>query len=254
MPFLAAIRFLTSIPLPWRREDWRQRASREQFARSLPYYPVVGLLIGLMLAGIYWLCSLFLPQALTSGILLVALVAITGGLHLDGFIDTADGIAAGHKNADRRKQVMHDSSVGAIGVVAVVLLLVVKYAALNSVPSSWLMATLVLMPVLSRWAMVYAVFAYPYGRQQGMGGELRRATGWSGFIAATVVALAIALVLAQLAGLAILLVVWLVVIALAAFFKSKFAGLTGDTYGAINELAEVSVLIVVTLMAYNGWL
>ncbi|MEE8205142.1 MAG: adenosylcobinamide-GDP ribazoletransferase, partial [Dehalococcoidales bacterium] len=71
MPFLAAIRFLTSIPLPWRQEDWRREVSREQFARSLPYYPVVGLLIGLMLAGIYWLCSLFLPQALTSGILLV---------------------------------------------------------------------------------------------------------------------------------------------------------------------------------------
>lgn len=254
MPFLAAIRFLTSIPLPWRQEDWWQRVSREQFARSLPYYPVVGLLIGLMLAGIYWLFSLFLPQALVSGLLLAAMAAITGGLHLDGFVDTTDGIAAGHKDADIGKRVMHDSSVGAIGVIAVILLLLVKFASLNSVPQSWMMATLVLMPVLSRWAMVYAVFMYPYGRWRGMGGELRRATGWAGFMAATIVALAVALVLAKLAGLVVMLIVWLAVMGLAAFFKSKFNGLTGDNYGAINELVEVLVLIMVAVMAYNRWL
>lgn len=254
MSFLAALRFLTSIPFPWREEDWWQQVSREQFARSLPYYPVVGLLIGLVLAGLYWLLSSFLPPALTSGLLVVALVAITGGLHLDGFIDTVDGVAAGHKNAEVRKQVMHDASVGAIGVVAVILLLLVKYVSLNSVPSSWLMATLVMMPVISRWAMVYAVFIYPYARPKGMGGELKRATGWPGFIMATLTTLAVVLVLAQLAGLVVMLVAWLGVVAMAAFFKDKFSGLTGDTYGAINELTEVLILIFVALLAYNGWL
>ena len=254
MAFLAAIRFLTSIPLPWRREEWWRQTSQEQFARSLPYYPVVGLLIGLLLAGCYWLFSLFLPHTLLSALLLVVIVAITGGLHLDGFIDTIDGIAAGHADAARRKSVMKDASVGAIGVVAVIVLLLVKFASLNSLPHSWMMATLVLMPVLGRWAMVYAVFFYPYGRQQGMGGELRKATRWSGFIAATLITLAIALVLAQLAGLAIMIICWLLVLGAAAFFKSKFSGLTGDTYGAINELVEVLVLILVAVMAYNRWL
>ncbi len=254
MSLLAAIRFLTSIPIPWLQEDWWRQVSREQFARSLPYYPVVGLLIGLILAGIGWLLYLFLPQAVTSGLLVVAMVIITGGLHLDGFVDTFDGLAAGHKTPEMRQQVMHRAGAGAIGVVSVILLLLVKYLSLNSVPESWLMATLVLMPVVSRWAMVYAVFIYPYARRQGMGKELKRATGWYGFAAATAVTLAVALVLAQLAGLAILVAVWILVMALAAFFKGKFSGLTGDTYGAINELAEVFILIIVVLLAHNQWL
>lgn len=87
-----------------------------------------------------------------------------------------------------------------------------------------------------------------------MGGELRRGTRWSGFILATIVALAVSLVLAQTAGLAITVITWLAVLGLAAFFKSKFEGLTGDNYGAINELAEVLVLLMVAVLAYNGWI
>jgi adenosylcobinamide-GDP ribazoletransferase len=206
------------------------------------------------LAGCYWLFSLFLPHTLLSALLLVIIVAITGGLHLDGFIDTIDGIAAGHADAARRKSVMKDASVGAIGVIAVITLLLVKFVSLNSLPHSWMMAALVLMPVLSRWAMVYAVFFYPYGRQQGMGGELRKVTRWSGFISASLITLVIVLVLAQLTGLAIMVICWLLVLGVAAFLKSKFNGLTGDTYGAINELVEVLVLIIIAVIAYNRWL
>jgi len=249
LPLLAAIRFLTSIPLPW----WRE-ANQEEFVRSLGYYPVVGFLIGLILAGLSWLLGLFLPSAVVNGLLIVAMAIITGALHLDGFIDTCDGLAAGHKIPEVRKKVMRDSRAGAIGIVAAVLLLLVKYVSLNSVPEPWFVATLVLMPVVSRWAMVYAVFAYPYARPSGLGKELKQATGWPVFTAATVTALAIALVLVQLAGLAIMLGIWVIVMAMAAYFRRMFSGLTGDTYGAINELAEVCVLVIVVLLAHNRWL
>ena len=253
MAFLAAIRFLTSIPLPFRKEEWWRETSQKQFAASLPYYPVVGLLIGLILVGAYWLLNSFIPHNLLSALLLALLVAITGGLHLDGFIDTTDGIAAGHADATRRKSVMKDASVGAIGVVAVIVLLLVKFIALNSIPDVHVMAALLLMPVLGRWAMVYAVFFYPYGRPQGMGGELRKGTRQGGFIIATLAALAVSLVLAQFVGAAIMGLAWFVVLALAAFFRSKFGGLTGDNYGAINELVETLVLIIVAVLAYNRW-
>jgi len=248
LKFLAALSFLTVIPLPRRRE-----VSPEQVGRSIGYFPVVGIIIGLILAGLYWLLRLVLPSAVVSGLLLVCLVVLTGGLHLDGFVDTCDGIA-GHKTPEARWQVMHDSRAGAFGIVGVCCLLIVKYVSLNSVPDSLMMMTLVLMPVVSRWAMVYAVFAYPYARPSGLGKVFKQAASRRRLAIATLVALAVAIPWFRLAGLVIMLGVWVIVVAMAAYLKRKFSGLTGDTYGAINEVAEVGVLILVCLLAHNQWL
>ena len=256
MRFLTALGLLTIIPLPWRRE-----VSLEEAGRSTGYFPVVGILIGLILAGLNWLLSLFLPSAVVSALLIVSLVVLSGALHLDGFVDTFDGIA-GHKTIEERWRVMHDSRVGAFGIVGVVLLLLVKYVSLNSVPEHLLMSTLVLMPVVSRWAMVYTVFAYPSARPSGLGKMFKQGVSWQRFTTATVITLVVAIGLARLAnityfylaGLVIMLGIWVIVIAMAAYLKRKFSGLTGDTYGAINEVAEVCVLILVCLLAHNQWL
>ena len=256
MRFLAALNFLTIIPLPWRRE-----ASPEELEGSIGYFPVIGLIIGLILAGLNWLLSLFLPSAVVNGLLIVSMAVISGALHLDGFVDTCDGIA-GHKTVEDRWRVMHDSRAGAFGIVGVFLLLLVKYVSLNSVPENLLLVTLVLMPVVSRWAMVYTVFAYSYARPAGLGKIFKQGASWQRFTTATVITLAVAIGLARLAnityfylaGLAIMLAIWVIVVAMATYLKRKFAGLTGDTYGAINEVAEVCVLILVCLLAHNQWL
>ncbi|MBI2174827.1 MAG: adenosylcobinamide-GDP ribazoletransferase, partial [Candidatus Omnitrophica bacterium] len=172
MRFLAALSFLTIIPLPIRRE-----ISPEEVGRSLGYFPVVGVIIGLILAGLNWLFRWFLPPTVISGLLIVAMVLISGALHLDGFIDTCDGIA-GHQTVEDRWRVMHDSRVGAFGVIGVFLLLLVKYVSLSSLPESWLTITLLVMPVVSRWAMVYAVFAYPYARPDGLGLAFKQGASW----------------------------------------------------------------------------
>ncbi len=255
MRFLAALSFLTIIPVPRRRET-----TPEEVGRSVVYFPVVGGIIGLILVGLNWLLGLVLPSAVVNGLLLVSLVVISGALHLDGFVDTCDGIA-GHKTVEARWQVMRDSRAGAFGIIGVFLLLLVKYVTLSSVPANWLMVTLVLMPVVSRWVMVYAVFAYPYARPDGLGKAFKQGASWRGFAIATVITLAIAIGLARLAnvayfylaGLAMMFGVWVIVVAMAAYFKRKFSGLTGDTYGAINEVAEVAVLILISLLAYNRW-
>jgi len=249
--FLAAISFLTTIPLPRRRE-----ASPEEIGGSVVYFPVVGIIIGLILAGLNWLLGLFLPSAVVNGLVIVSLVVLTGALHLDGFGDTCDGIA-GHKTVENRWRVMHDSRVGSFSIVGIFCLLLVKYISLNSVPDTLLMPTLVLMPVVSRWAMVYTVFAYPYAKPSGLGKVFKQETNWQRFTIATIITLVVAIGLAQLAGLAIMLVLpgtWIVVVTIASYLKRKFSGLTGDTYGAINEIAEVGVLILVSLLAYNHWL
>lgn len=255
MKILDALSFLTIVPLPGRRE-----ASPEAVGGSLGYFPAAGLVIGLILAGLNWLLVLFLPSALVNGLLLVALVVITGGLHLDGLADTCDGIAA-HKTVEDRWRVMRDSHVGAFGVVGIFLLLLVQYVALNSLPQSLLPATLVLMPVVSRWAMVYVVFVYPYARPTGLGKVFKQGAGWSSLTLATLITLAVAIIWAGVAhftffylvGLGIIVSIWIIVVAMATFLQRKFDGLTGDTYGAINELVEVSVLILVALLAYNRW-
>ncbi len=116
------------------------------------------------------------------------------------------------------------------------------------------MATLVLMPALSRWAMVYGVFAYPYARPSGLGTVFKEGTNWRRFLIATAIALAVTIPLFQVAGLVIMLGVWLTTLAMAHYLKGKFSGLTGDTYGAINEVGETTVLIMACLLAHNHWL
>ena len=248
MSFLAAIQFLTSIPLPRRRE-----ASPEDLGHSTTYFPVVGLIIGIILGGLNWLLSLVLPPAVVTALLLVVLVIITGALHLDGFVDTCDGIA-GHKSVEDRWRVMRDSRAGAFGIIGIVLLLLVNYVSLNSILETFIMATLLFMPVVSRRAIVYAIFVYPYARPSGLGTAFKQTTKWPQFIAATLITLVVAAALYPLCQLTCLLVIFGVCLVTAVFslyLKRKFSGLTGDTYGAINEVAEVMVLIFVSLLAYK---
>ncbi len=249
MSFVAALQFLTSLPLPRRRE-----ASPEELGRSTAYFPVVGIIIGLILAGLNWLLSLILPSAVVNALLIVVLVIITGALHLDGFVDTCDGIA-GHKSVEERWRVMRDSRAGAFGIVGVVLLLLVKYASLNSVPPTFITATLLFMPVVSRWAMVYALYIYPYARPSGLGTAFKQSTRWPQFTAATLITLVVAAAiypLCQLTGFFLLFGIWIVTTLFSIYLKRKFFGLTGDTYGAINEVAEVMVFVFVSLLAYTG--
>ena len=146
---------------------------------------------------------------------------------------------------------MHDSRARGFGVIGAILLLLVKYVSLTSIPRPLMMTTLVLMPVVSRWAMVYAIFAHPYARPSGLGKVFKEMTSRRRFVVATLVALAVVFALARLPGLAIMFGVWVIIAAMAAYLERKFSGLTGDTYGAINEVAEVSVFILVCLLAYN---
>ena len=249
MGFLAALQFLTSIPLPLKREP-----TPEELGRSAPYFPLVGLIIGLILAGLSWLLHLILPPTLVNALIVVALVIITGALHLDGFADTCDGIA-GHKEVEDRWRVMRDSRAGAFGIVGIVLLLLVKYVSLSSIPETLMMATLLFMPMVSRWAVVYAIFVYPYARPSGMGRLFKQGTRWPRFMVATIITVVVAVVLIpifRLSGVMVILGVWVITAIFAAYLKSKFSGLTGDTYGAINEVTEVSTLILIVLLVRFG--
>ena len=245
LSFLAALQFLTSIPVSLKRQ-----LSPAQLGRATTYFPLVGFIIGLVLAFLNWLLNYILPPAVVNALLIVALVILTGALHLDGFADTCDGMA-GHKPVEERWKVMHDSRTGAFGVVGVVLLLLLKYVSLNSIPTEMMTSVLIFMPVVSRWAMVYAIFTYPYARPSGLGTAYKAATRWPQFTIATVITFAIAVVLLPLfsiTGILLILGVFIIITTFSFYLKHKFAGLTGDTYGAINEVAEVVTLIIAIII------
>ena len=235
----------------------KRELSPEQLGHATTYFPVVGLIIGIILAVLNWLLGFILPSAVVNALLIVALVILTGALHLDGFADTCDGIA-GHKSVEERWHMMRDSHTGAFGVVGVVLLLLIKYISLNNIPPEMMTAVLIFMPVVSRWTMVYAIFAYPYARPEGLGTVYKTATRWPQFTTATIFAFAIAAALYPLfllSGFLLIIGVWLITTGFAFYLKNKFAGLTGDTYGAINEVAEV-VMLVFAIIIFNclGWM
>jgi len=233
MKFIAAFRFLTVIPLPFRRQP-----APEEFGGSVLYFPVVGLVIGLLMAGLYYVLDRLLPGSLATALVIVAMVLVNGALHTDGFIDTCDGLA-GNKAPEERQRVMKDSRVGAFGVIGAVLLFMVKFAALNSLPNNLIYATLILMPVLSRWSMVYAIMAYPYAKPEGLGTTFKQHAKWRDFGIASIVVFVVAELLCwwmklgfiYLSGLFVMAVVWLATLCWSAYLEKKFAGLTGDSYG-----------------------
>lgn len=245
MSFFIALAFLTVMPWPGGRG-----ASPEEVGRSTSFFPLVGAILGLVLAGLNWLLDLALPPSLVNMGLLVALISLTGVLHLDGFIDTCDGLA-GSKSPQERWEVMRDSRVGSFGVAGAFCLLLLKYICLGGLPDSSRVAGLVLMPALSRWAAICSIFAFPYAKPEGLGKVFKEQTSWRNLILATSVTLILSSGLFKVKGIALMFGVWLVAMALGAFLSRRFAGLTGDTYGAIIEVTEVIALILVYLL--SGW-
>jgi len=213
----------------------------------MAWFPVVGLIIGAILAGLNVLLASVLPDLPATALVLVAWVALTGGLHLDGFIDCCDGLLVA-KPPEQRLEIMKDSRVGAFGVIGVVCLLLVKFSALAALAPGDRLAWLLVVPTLSRWTMVWAAWRYPLARREGFAAWFRAGLGWLHVLVAGSTALAVALLIGRLAGLGSFAAVWLFTILFAIWAQRRIPGLTGDVYGALNELAEVVGLLFVILV------
>lgn len=240
MGFWAAVQFLTIFPTPLRHEDTVKTAGQ-----SLSYFPLVGLILGGILFGFHYGLSLALPSTIVPALLIIALVIMTGAHNIDGFIDTCDGVFTEKSNKERLA-IMSDTKVGAFGIVGIVLLLLLKYTSLFSV--SAVLPALLLMPTLSRWTMVSMIFTFPYAKKSGMGLPFKQGATWQRLVVATIIALIVAVVLLSWWGLVLMAVLWLTAFGIASYFRTRLGGLTGDNYGAINELSEVLVLLLIILI------
>jgi adenosylcobinamide-GDP ribazoletransferase len=241
--FIEAIGFLTIIPVPSFDQEKPSDAGR-----CLSFFPVIGLGIGGILLLIYWLLSFLFASQINFALVIAAGVILTGAHHVDGMADTFDGLVAG-KTQKQRLTIMSDNKVGAFGITALVILFLLKFASLNSNPL--VVPTLLMMPVMSRWMMVSSMFMMPAARKSGMGFTFKQGSTWGRFISATVFTAMISVLVLGWQGLVLLLLVWMVVSLIALFFRWRFGGLTGDNYGAINELAEVfTVLLIIVVFRF----
>jgi adenosylcobinamide-GDP ribazoletransferase len=239
----AALVFYTCLPIPW--------ATKLDFCRVSRYVLLVGLLIGGILgfldAGFYFVG---IPVLTRSVLIVVSWIALTGGLHLDGVMDTADGLAV--QDPQRRLQVMTDSATGAFGAIAAVALLLLKTAALSEISSDrWL--SLMAVCGWGRWGQQIAIARYPYLKPTGKGSFHKAALqprdillglllllGLSGLKIVLSRDAAIHAVVMATSGIAIAFLT-------GAWFNRKLGGHTGDTYGAVVEWTEALLLCVLTV-------
>jgi adenosylcobinamide-GDP ribazoletransferase len=161
-------------------------------------------------------------------------------LHLDGFLDSCDGLFGG-RTPEKRLEIMRDERAGAFAVVGGVLLLLVKYAALASVQDR-LGATL-LAPVLGRFGMVLAIVLFPYARAEGLGRAMKDHAGWRELILAALTAGAVSWLAGRERGLVAMALAGALTWLAARLALRRLPGLTGDIYGAICEILEVAVLL-----------
>lgn len=246
MSLLAAFQFLTILPI-------KRTFTTEQIAHSTIFFPVVGLAIGLVLALINWLLDFLIPGSVINIILVALLAYCSGGLHLDGLADSMDG-AAGHRSVERRLEIMRDSRIGGFGAIGLILMLLMEYVFLNAIPGNLKWVALIAAPTISRWAMVYAIYAYPYARSNGLGKAFKDGVTHRHFGIASLVTAALTVGLWGLAGVGILAGAFIIATLAALYLKSLLKGLTGDSYGAINEVAAVSVFLIIIMLTHNNWL
>lgn len=235
-----ALQFLTRLPV-----TLAGMPTPEQVGRSLLFYPLVGLLIGLLLLAAQQLLgdSAVLLQA---ALLLTLWVGISGGLHLDGLADSADAWVGGFGDKQRTLAIMKDPRSGPIAVVVLVLLLLLKFAALVTLLESGTALLLLLVPWLARCLLPLLFLTTPYVRAGGLGQALaehlpRRQLPW------VLAAHAVAMLLLGWPALLALLVAGTVFFYLRILMLKRLGGTTGDTAGALVELAECGVLLALAL-------
>jgi len=238
---VVAFQFLTVAPPLLRR-----MITPGELGRSVAFFPLVGLAVGLLLNGLYWLLSAVFPEVLVAAMVVGVWIACSGALHFDGFLDAVDGLLGG-RTAEDRMRILRDARVGAFAVAGGVTMLLLKFAAIGGIGSGALIAA----PLLGRWVISLAVVLFPYARAEGLGREMKDNAGWPQAAGASAISLAALVLLAPSIGIAAtftaVVVVGLCAWLLIRFTLARIPGLTGDVYGALCEVGET--VCIVTLAA-----
>jgi len=238
--FITCLEFLTRLRFS-QRTEWHD----DDFSRSVPYFPLVGLVMGIFMGAVnYGLCYLHTPALMRAVMLVLAELIIIGALMYDGFMDTSDGVFSA-RDKERMLEIMKDSHVGSNAVIALVCLVLLKTAAYTTLEPQKLTYALVAMYVCTRTFMVSYIVNYKYARKTGIG-HMFTAYAKPAY---TYIAFALCVALVYLCGLPCLYTAvgtFLICQGIAQFLCGQLGGLTGDTYGFLTECGVVVYLMLAT--------
>lgn len=239
---LTAVQFLTRLRVPAAPYE------KDSLARSVKFFPVVGLLIGAGSGLLYRLLVPHLPLLIVALLVVAYLVAITGCLHEDGLADAADGFGGGWER-EKVLAIMRDSHIGTYGATALVFSLLARVLLIASLPRAQAGAYLIAAPILSRWTILPLSFFLPPARERsedrvdGQGARIARLTSLGSLIFGSVTAFVIVFLLLRLTALIPVVVDVAVTLGTALYYKHRIGGITGDCFGATTQVAEVAAYL-----------
>lgn len=272
---LLALQFLTILPV-----RVKGSVSEKDVARSAAFFPLTGAIQGLLMVLFTMLFLKVFSPEIAAGLVILILIMSNGGFHLDGLADTFDAIAVKstgdrEKDIEKRLAVMKDSTIGAIGVVAIVSVILLKFLFISNLftgsinppfPSLTLRgdvrgvvySMLFLMPVFSKWIMVIAMHHGTSARQDGLGRIFLDNVSLGTVVISSVLLTSLCIFIAGVIPgvnrtgviklfITLFMLFYIFSLMAAKFFKKKFRGLTGDNLGALNEVSEILFLMVVTV-------
>ncbi|MBN2145335.1 MAG: adenosylcobinamide-GDP ribazoletransferase [Candidatus Aureabacteria bacterium] len=237
--FFLALQFLTIIPLRFNKIE------NVKLAESIYYFPLIGALLGCVLAAL----NIFLESyPVVSGIVVViSLIILTRGLHLDGLADTADALLSG-KTEKEKLQIMRDPHIGAMGTLSLISVVLMKIALLLALSFSMRTRALILMTMLSRWNLVFHLVSFPYARQEGKAAIFFKAISKKSFIIITILTAISCIIIYDLKSLLIFGIIASFAYYMGTYFRRVLGGITGDTLGALVELTEIVALLMLILV------
>jgi len=237
--FLLALQFLTRIPIPFAVEP-----TPKNLGNSVLYYPLVGAVIGFFLfAAAHLLADI--DTLLSAALILTLWVGLTGGLHLDGIADCVDGWIGGQGNVEKSLHIMKDPNAGPMGVTALVLLLLLKYAALTVLLKSNALSILLIAPVIGRASVLFLMVSTNYIRTNGLAETMTQNLPRNKAIVTTLITIGLYTLVGSIGTTFVLL---LFTIILRKVFINSFGGVTGDIFGAFVELHELTPLLLVAFI------
>lgn len=238
--FIIALQFLTVITY-----DKDLKVTEEDLGNSMIFFPLVGLFIGGCLVFSDKVLSSLLPLSVVNGLLITLMVLFTGSMHFDALADTIDGIASGG-NKTEKLRIMKEGNIGAMGVVAIIIVVMLKYLALNAIPQALKGQSLLTMTMMARWSQVTVAYSSDYaGLKKGLGFPFTTHAKFFTFILTTFITVLFSYLLFLEKGILIAGLILLMCFTYSRFFKRLLGGVTGDVLGALSELVEVTVLIMI---------
>ncbi len=246
---ILAVQFLTIVPTPKLRD-----VQVAELRKSVAAFPIVGSMLGFCLYGATQLFTRVLPHSLAAVAALTVYTSLTGALHADALMDTADAIGSRRGRAEALA-IMKDSRVGAMGVMACVLLVAMKWASIQSLHIQTLMPFIV-VPAVSRFSMVLAMTMSPSARPgSGLGSIYAKQISFPIILAGFMITAIIVFVGPSVWARTWVLVSGMVItVGFTWWMKQKFGGMTGDTYGALNEILEVILWTLCSGLELHGLL